>query len=146
MHRYARAAGRGGVLCGAIVALGSLPVASQAPTGPLKSIFGTYGQLAAGRDSIQITEKVGGKVGMDLKLYYSNGHTCKLNKDGEWHVDHVAVVADGLDQNRPCRLNAFFEKGRILLKDDGLQCAPVYCGTRGTLDNVSLPKLNPNRK
>jgi hypothetical protein len=129
-----------------IVAVSSLPVASQAPTRPLKSIFGIYGQPAAGRDSIQVREKANGKIGVDLKLFYANGHTCKLNKDGEWHEDHVAVVADGLDPNRPCRLNGFFDKDHILLKDDGLQCAPVYCGARGTLDNVSLPKYITARK
>jgi hypothetical protein len=100
----------------------------------------------AGRDSIQVTEKANGKIGVDLKLYYANGHTCRLKKDGEWQEDHVAVVADGLDRNRSCKLNAFFDKDRVLLKDEGLQCAPVYCGTRGTLDNVSLPKYSPNRK
>lgn len=131
--------------CGIVAAASTLPVSGQGPA-PLKSIFGTYGQPVPGRNSIQITERANGKIGVELKLYYANGHTCKLSKDGEWHQDHVAVVADGIDQSRPCSLNAFFSKDRILLKDDGLQCAPVYCGTRGKLDGVSLPKVNANRK
>jgi hypothetical protein len=146
MHRYIRAAGRAGIFCGVIAALSSLPIESQNLARPLKSIFGIYGQPAAGRDSIQVTEKANGKVGVNLKLYYADGHTCRLNKDGEWHEDHVAVVADGIDRNRQCKLNVFFDKDHVLLKDEGLQCAPVYCGTRGTLDSVSLPKYNPNRK
>jgi hypothetical protein len=69
-----------------------------------------------------------------------------MNMDGKWSQDHVAVVADGLDADRPCKLNLFFENRRVLLTDDGLQCAPVYCGTRGKLDKVSLPKFGSNRK
>jgi hypothetical protein len=37
-------------------------------------------------------------------------------------------------------LNVFFDKGRVRLRDEGYRCAPVYCGTRGKLDDVSLPK------
>jgi len=112
----------------------------------MKSIFGAYGQPTPGRDSIRITEESNGRIGVNLKLYYANGHTCQLDTDGRWSQDHIAVAAGGLDENRPCKLNLFFENGRVLLKDDGLQCAPVYCGTRGKLDNVSLPKFHPNRK
>jgi len=139
-------AGRAGIWCGVLCALGAAQAVSQAPTRPLPGIFGVYGQIAAGQDSIQVSEKANGKIGVALKLYFAVGHTCQLNHDGEWREDHVAVAADGLDANRPCKLNLFFENGRVLLKDDGLQCAPVYCGTRGKLDQVSLPKFNPNRK
>jgi hypothetical protein len=142
MHRFAPVAR----LFGGILILSSLPASSQTPALPLKSIFGIYGQPGTGRNSIQVIEKANGKIGVDLKLYYANGHTCRFNKDGDWLVDHIAVVADGLDRNKPCRLNAFFDKDHVLLKDEGLQCAPVYCGTRGTLDNVNLPKYNPSRK
>lgn len=113
---------------------------------PMKSVFGIYGQPGAGHDSIQVTEKTNGRIGVNLKLYFAGGHTCKLSKDGKWSGDHVAVVADGLDPNRSCKLNLYFENGRVLAKDDGLLCAPVYCGTRGKLDDTSLPKFTPNRK
>ena len=118
----------------------------QATDRPPKSIFGAYGQPTAGHDSIRVSENATDKINVTVKLYYSNGHTCQLNKEGEWSGDHVAIVADGLDTNRPCRLSVFFEKDRVLLKDEGLQCAPVYCGTRGKLDSISLPKFRPNRK
>jgi len=146
MRTYARAARRVGILCSVFGAVSLRPAGSQAPSGPPKSIYGIYGQPKVGHDSIQVTEKANAKIGVALKLYYSNGHTCQLNRDGEWREDHVAVVADGLDTSQPCRLSAFFDKGRVLLKDEGLRCAPVYCGTRGKLDNVSLPKLSLNRK
>jgi hypothetical protein len=134
------------ILCGLFSLVSWLPISAQAPQTPLKSIFGIYGLSGASHDSIRITQKGGGKIGVSVKLYYSNGHTCRLNRDGEWREDHVVVVADAIDASQPCKLNAFFEKGRIFLKDDGLQCAPVYCGTRGKLDGVSLPKLNSARK
>jgi hypothetical protein len=124
----------------------SLPVVSQATAGPTKSVFGVYGQPASGHDSIRVTETSKGQIGVNLKLYYSNGHTCQMNMEGKWSQDHVAIVADGLDVNRPCKLNLFFENRGVLLKDDGLQCGPVYCGTRGKLDNVSLPKFSSKHK
>ena len=124
----------------------SLPVVSQGIASPMKRIFGIYGQPKSGHDSIRVSEESNGRIGVNLKLYYSNGHTCQLNLDGKWSQDHVAVVAEGLDANRPCRLNLFFEERNVRLKDEGLLCAPVYCGTRGKLDNVSLPKFSPNRK
>lgn len=111
----------------------------------MKSVFGIYGQPTSGHDSIRITEKSGGRIGVNLKLYYSNGHTCQMNMDGKWNQEHVEVIADGLDANRPCKLNVFFEDRRVVLKDDGFECTPVYCGTRGKLDSVSLPKLNSKR-
>ncbi|MBV9769307.1 MAG: hypothetical protein JOZ32_07040 [Bryobacterales bacterium] len=123
-----------------------IPVVSQGTARPIKSIFGVYGQPGAGHDSIRVTEKNAGRIEVNLKLYYSNGHICRVNKDGKWSKDHLAIIADGLDVNRPCKLNLFFENHRVLLKDDGFQCAPVYCGTRGKLDNASLPKFTPNRK
>jgi hypothetical protein len=132
MRTYRRTLAQLGISCGVITAM------SQSSSAPVKSVFGTYGQ--PGHDSIQVTEKPNGRIGVNLKLYFSNGHTCRLSKDGKWSEDHVAIVADGLDANRSCKLNLFFENRRVLLKDDSLQCAPVYCGTRGKLDGVSLPK------
>ena len=65
-------------------AMSSLPAVSQGPEGPAKSVFGVYGQPSAGHDSIRVTEKANGRIGVNLKLYYSNGHTCQLNQDGKW--------------------------------------------------------------
>jgi len=144
MHRYPRAV-RLGIAGGVIRILISIHAVSQTPA-PVNSIFGIYGQHTPGHDSIQVTEKANGWIGVNIKLYYANGHTCRLNQDGKWSQDHVAIVAEGLDSNRPCRLNLFFENHRVLLKDEGFQCAPVYCGTRGKLDNASLPKFSLGRK
>jgi hypothetical protein len=113
---------------------------------PPASIFGIYGLVRAGHDSIQVTEKSSSRIGVNLRLYFSGGHTCQLTQDGDWRGDHVAVVAEGLDADRPCRLDLFFENGRIRLEDEGLHCAPVYCGTRGKLDGASLTKSSLNRK
>jgi hypothetical protein len=144
MLRRRRAASLG--IAGVIGLLTSAPMIGQESARPVKSVFGLYGQPAPGHDSIRVTEKAHDLIGVNLKLYYSSGHTCQLNKDGKWSQDHIAVVAEGLETNRPCRLNLFFENHRVLLKDDGVQCAPVYCGTRGKLDGVSLPKFAADRK
>ena len=138
MLSYSRSLARLGISCGVITAM------SQSSTAPVKSVFGLYGQ--PGHDRIQVTEKPNGRIGVNLKLYFANGHTCQLDKDGNWSEDHVAIVAEGLDANRSCKLNLFFENRRVLLKDEGLQCAPVYCGTRGKLDGASLTKSSLNRK
>jgi len=144
--RYRGPVARFAVFYGVIGVISSLPVLSQGATRPPKSVFGVYGQATAGHDSIEVIEKAGGRIGVNLKLYYSSGHTCQLNKDGKWSEDHVAIVAEGLDTNRPCRLNLFFENGRVLLKDEGSECAAVYCGTRGKLDDASLPKFRSKHK
>jgi len=118
-------------------------VASQSPAvdAPPKTIFGLYGAAGkAGRDTIHVTPGAAGKVALALKLYYANGHTCALDKEGEWHGDRLVIVAEGLTENEPCKLEASFPAGRIVLKDEGQRCARVYCGTRGKLDAVSLPK------
>jgi hypothetical protein len=145
MHRRARAVSVA-IVAGVICASPSLFPRGQAATRPDNSIFGIYGQPSPGHDSIHVTEKDGNRIGVNLKLYYANGHTCQLNKDGKWFQDHVAILTEGLDGNRPCRLNLFFENDRVVLKDDGFQCAPVYCGARGKLDKASLPKFRPARK
>ena len=146
MFNLSRTVAHLGITCGVVGALSSLPLVSQGLTHSIKSVFGVYGQPGAGHDAIRVTEKANGQVAVNLKLYYSNGHTCQLNKAGKWSGDHVAIVAEGLDANAPCRLNLFFENQRVLLKDEGFQCAPVYCGTRGKLDDASLPKFSPDRK
>jgi hypothetical protein len=146
MFSFASALSRLAISAAVMSAVSSLPLVTWGFAGPLKSVFGIYGQPAAGHDFVRITEKANNRIGVNLKLYYSNGHTCQLNKDGKWSDDHVAIIAEALNANQPCRLNLFFENHRVLLKDDGLQCAPVYCGTRGKLDDTSLPKFSPNRK
>ena len=137
--------GRLAILCAAAIA-GALPLATQTHTRAPRSVFGVYGRTADGHDSIRITQKSNGKIGVAIKLYYALGHTCQLNKDGEWRKDHVAVVADGLDPDKPCQLNAYFDKNRVVLKDEGFRCTPVYCGTRGRLDEVSLFKASAAHK
>jgi hypothetical protein len=114
------------------------PADPQAVESAPKRIFGLYGPAGSGRDSIRVIPGSKGQVSVAIKLYYDNGHTCQLDRSGAWTGDHVTVTADGLNPNEPCQLNAYFPQGRILLKDEGLRCAPVYCGTRGKLDAVSL--------
>ncbi|HEY7336986.1 MAG TPA: hypothetical protein VH639_18985 [Bryobacteraceae bacterium] len=132
-------------ILGALIGAGLFTAGAQTAARPPRSIFGTYGQSSRGRDSIRVAGKAGGKISVAIRLYFANGHRCNLSADGDWRDDHVAIVAEGLTPARPCRLNVFFDKGRALLKDEGLQCAPVYCGTRGELDNVSLSKSKAGR-
>lgn len=146
MSRSGRAMATLALVAAARAGLMQSSASGQSSARAPRNIFGTYGQTGAGRDSIRISPQANGKIAMSIRLYFSSGHTCRLERNGEWREDHVAVIAEGLNANHPCMLNAFFDNGRILLKDEGLQCAPVYCGTRGKLDNVGLPKINVNRK
>lgn len=132
--------GKSAILCAVATLVVAIPAATQTRPRPPQSVFGVYGEAAAGHNSVRVTKKPRGRIGVAVNLYYAQGHTCRLNKDGVWREDHVAVEAEGLDPGLPCRLNAYFDKGHIVLKDEGLRCAPVYCGTRGKLDQVSLPK------
>lgn len=108
--------------------------------GQPRSIFGVYGSLRSGHDSIRVTHKSNGKVGFRLELHFANGHTCRLSEDAEWRGDHLSVLANGLKESEPCKLEASFSGRRIALKDEGQRCAAVYCGTRGKLDGISLRK------
>ena len=125
-----------------------LPLASQTPSNdvPPKTIFGVYGTSGKTGDTVRVSRAAQGKIALALKLYYANGHTCALNKDGEWHGDHLLLVTEGISENEPCKLEAAFPPGRVVLKDEGQRCARVYCGTRGKLDGVSLPKKSSARK
>lgn len=135
-----------GILFSVISVTSVFPAEGQSATPAPRNVFGLYGKPTVGSDSIQVVDKAAGRVGVRLKLYYANGHTCQLRKDANWSEDHLAIVAEGLEAGKPCRLNLFFAADRVALKDDGLACAPVYCGARGTLDQVSLPKFVRNRK
>src|SRR5215472_7023428 len=86
MNRFVCSGGRLAILS-AVVGLGPSQTAPQKPAQTPQSIFGTYGQTSAVRDSIRITEKPDGKIGVAIRLYFSGGHTCQLNKDGEWRED-----------------------------------------------------------
>lgn len=108
------------------------------------NIFGLYGR--SGGDFIRVTPGENGKVGLALKLYFANGQTCQLDKEGDWQDGHVVVNTDGLNASEPCKLEASFAKGNVLLKDEGQRCARVYCGSRGKLDSVSLRKRAPSAK
>lgn len=111
---------------------------------PPKAILGLY--RAGTRDYVRISAGEGNTVHLSLKLYFSHGHTCRLDRDGQWRADHVLIVAAGIEPDEPCRLQASFANGRIRLRDEGQQCARVYCGTRGKLDGVSLPKQGRARR
>lgn len=109
-----------------------------------KSIFGTYSANAQ-HDFIRVSPAQNNKINVTLKLHYANGHTCQLEKQGEWKEDRVLVVTDSLNPNEPCKLEASFAKGHVTLKDEGQRCAQLYCGTRGKLDDVTLPRKNTHK-
>ena|SRR5690349_19641363 len=126
------------ILFGLISLANWFPIPGQSPAP--RTIFGLYGSGRTGRDFVRVMARENGKIGLNLKLYYANGQTCALNKEGEWIGDHLVVAAEGLKENEPCKLEVFFPKGRILFKDEGQRCAQVYCGSRGKLDEVTLPR------
>jgi hypothetical protein len=108
----------------------------QSPAAAIpNNIFGIYG---LSHDVVRVTRGNAGRIRVVLRLYFSHGHTCSLDREGDWQSDHVLIVADGLDPNQACRLQVFFSNGKITLKDEGQRCAPVYCGTRGKLDATEL--------
>ena len=66
-----RTVSRFAISCAVITVQSSLPLVTQAFTGPAKSVFGVYGQPTAGHDFIRVTEKANDRIGVSLKLYYS---------------------------------------------------------------------------
>lgn len=122
-----------------------LPGQSTGSDAAPRAIFGVYAH-AGQHDYIRVMPAAGeGKVEIALKLYYANGHVCQLEKAGDWQRDRVLIVTEGLVENEPCRLEASFVKGGVVLKDEGQRCARLYCGTRGKLDGVTVPKRNTHK-
>jgi hypothetical protein len=124
-------------LCGSLVCgfAGWAALSAAAPA----SIFGTYSKPGT-PDYIQLKPAAAGKVEVALRLVYAAGQSCQLKETGVWTDHKVIVKADGLDENEPCLLELTFQDAQVRLKDAGLRCSKVFCGTRGTLDEVSLPK------
>jgi hypothetical protein len=108
---------------------------AAAPAG----IFGTYSKPGA-PDSIELKSSAAGKVGVAIRLVYAAGQSCQLEEMGVWKDHKVIVKAGGLTEDEPCVLELTFHGARVRLTDAGLRCSKVFCGTRGTLDAVSLPK------
>jgi len=132
-------------LCGSLVCgfAGWAVLSAAAPAG----IFGTYSKPGA-PDRIELKSAAAGTVGVAIRLVYPAGQSCQLEKTGVWTGHKVIVKAGGIDENQPCVLELTFQGAQVRLKDAGLRCSRVFCGTRGTLDEVSLPKLVsvPKRK
>ena len=103
------------------------------------SIFGTYSKPGT-PDSIELKSAAAGKVDVAIRLVYAAGQSCQLEQTGIWTDHKLIVKADGLTENEPCVLELTFHGAQVRLKDAGLRCSKVFCGTRGTLDEVSLPK------
>jgi hypothetical protein len=126
-----------GILC-----TGSF-VAAEAPV----SIFGKYAKACPSpkpcrptADSLQLTRKSDDKVGVAIRLIYAAGHSCQIDGVGVWKDNKVAIEAEGLEDNKPCRLEISLQGGTATLRDVGMRCTPVYCGTRGTFQGVTFQK------
>jgi hypothetical protein len=89
---------------------------------------------------MKLSRKPDGKIGVTMKLVYAAGHTCHMEGDGEWHDNKIVLQADGLEENKPCRLEIKFQNGKATLDDVEGRCRPVYCGTRGTFEGVGFTK------
>ena len=103
------------------------------------SIFGTYSKPGT-PDSIELKSAAAGKVDVAIRLVYAAGQSCQLEQTGIWTDHKLIVKADGLTEDEPCVLELTFHGAQVRLKDAGLRCSKIFCGTRGTLDEVSLPK------
>jgi hypothetical protein len=110
------------------------------PAVPPANIFTSYGVRP---DYVRVTRGNSGRIRVGLRLHFSHGQTCSLNREGDWRGDHVSIAAEGIEPSRPCELKLSFPGGRVLLADEGQRCAQVFCGTRGKLDGVRLPRRRP---
>ena len=128
---------RGGWLCGSLICglAGWAVLYAAAPV----NIFGTYAKPGA-PDSIELKSAGAGKIGVAIRLVYAAGQSCQLEETGVWMDRKVVVKTGGLTDDQPCVLELTFQRGHVRLKDAGLRCSKVFCGTRGTLDAVRLPK------
>jgi hypothetical protein len=129
-------------ICIGILFTGSF-MAAEAPV----AIFGKYVRTCPAQkpcrptaDSLQLTTKSENRVGVAIRLIYAAGHSCQIEGIGSWKDDRVAIEAEGLEDNKPCRLEIAFQAGIATIRDVGRRCTPVYCGTRGTFQGVTFQK------
>lgn len=102
---------------------------------PPPAIYGTYRKPG---DTLKIFRK-DGKTVISVHLSYANGHSCNLDGTGEWKDSKLLITAEGTSREE-CRLELSFEGGAVVFKDPDFGCTRYYCGTRGTLEPVRLPK------
>ena len=96
-------------------------------------------------DSVRVVPLKSGDVRVELRLTYAGGHSCSAREIGRVSGAGIEVVADSLDESHPCHLFLQPTDSEVRLKDPGGYCAAVFCGTRGTLDGVRLPRRYPAR-
>ncbi|HUQ90276.1 MAG TPA: hypothetical protein VM120_01265 [Bryobacteraceae bacterium] len=118
------------LLCGTLMA-----TAAEVP----KTIFGTY-RKAGAADTLRISRKSGHRIDVNLRLIYAAGHSCNLRENAVWREDRLVVQSEGVRSGEGCLLEMTFDKGEVRLKDEGLRCSKLYCGSRGTLHNAKLAK------
>jgi hypothetical protein len=129
-------------LCWAVLAGSAI---AEAPT----NIFGTYSKSCTPKkgipcrptaDSLVLSKKPDGKIGVELKLIYAAGHTCQMEGTSEWKDNSITLEAEGLEADKPCRLKISFQGGKAVLQDVASLCTAVYCGSRGTFHGVTFQK------
>jgi hypothetical protein len=122
---------------------------------PPKSIFGRYsqteplcmytgseGEIECGGDAesyIDLQPAEGNRVAVRSELIFFNAHVCDFESVGEWVGDELRVPSEIEDIG--CVLILRFRDGQVVTDDPGGRCKS-YCGARGGLRIIELPKLS----
>jgi hypothetical protein len=136
-----------------LAALILLPdVARSAPETPPEQIFGIYANRVEVCPSsigcegqtlnyVLVAPRPNRRVGVQIGLVFSAGHSCGLDENGEWDRDRVVVRMFYQDQGeKECRLELFFKGNNVILNDVGDRCRVSTCGTRGSYTGMELPR------
>jgi hypothetical protein len=126
--------------------IASLSYASSKAELPPQSIFGVYANRTvvcfSGEtpcegpvlDYAMVIPTADKQARVDVDLNYSNGHSCHFEAGASWEDNGLTAIGDS-----DCKLRFRFNRNKLTIEDPDGNCRS-YCGARGTLNDVTLPK------
>jgi hypothetical protein len=120
---------------------------------PPASAFGTYSGAkcptpkpdgcvsGSAKDRVVVSHSKDGKTTASVRVLFEKGFSCSLKGEPQWVSDHFLLQADGLDADKPCKLELQVHKGSMQLRDQDGRCQQVYCGAGAAFDGAHFEKL-----
>ena len=122
---------------------------SYRPDRPPAGVFGEYvgaGKSTSGKpvtrksDQVRIVRNAAGNISIAISLTFGGGQICELEGNAVWTNGQFVMIADGLDESKPCRLILRISGSMLTLQDTEGRCRDVYCGTSGQFDGAQFRK------
>ena len=98
-------------------------------------------KLEDATDCLSVSMLGSGSVEFELALYFDMDHSRELSGEAQPKTNGSLVYTGGkATDDEGFRLSIVTRGDTITLKDEGLNCSPVWCGERGTLDGATFAR------